>query len=198
MSKSRLEAFSDGVIAIIITITILLIDVPSGNDWKALKTMFPLFAVYAVSFMLLGSHWANHHHLFQIASHVNGKIIWANLLYLFVISFFPVLTGWVGKSDFAQVPTIVYVIINMAESLSYMLLQTMILHSQDCVILKRVVDESKKELVTIVTEIAALICAFIYPIHVFAYPLLVVSALIWVVPDIRMSRVFEERMGEEE
>ncbi len=193
MSKHRVEAFSDGVIAIIITITILMIDVPNGNDIRALKSMLPLVIVYAVSFMMIGSHWANHHHLFQVASHVNSKIIWANLLYLFVISFFPVLTGWVGKSHFSMVPTVVYVILNIAESLSYILLQTMILKSQDCVILKRVVDESKKEKITLSIEFMALLCAFVGQIHVLSYILLVVSALIWIIPDLRMSKVFKER-----
>ncbi len=193
MSKHRLEAFSDGVIAIIITITILLIDVPDGNDLAALRSMIPLVVVYAVSFMMIGSHWANHHHLFQVASHVNGKIIWANLLYLFVISFFPVLTGWVGKSHFSMVPTVVYVILNIAESLSYILLQTTILKSQDCVILRKVVDESRKELITIIIEVIALVCAFIGPIHVLSYILLIVSALLWMIPDLRMSKVFKER-----
>ena len=192
MSKGRLEAFSDGVFAIIITIIILLFDVPEQNDINALKELFPLFIVYLVSFIMIGTNWANHHHLMQVASHVNGKIIWANHLYLFTLSFYPVAAGWVGKSDFATLPTIVYVIVNLIESLSYILLQRMIVTSHECVILKKVVNESKKELLTILLEIAALVCAFFTPVQWLAYVLLVVMAGLWVVPDIRMKKIYDE------
>ena len=97
MTKGRLEAFSDGVIAIIITITILEIGLPDGNDMRALIAILPLVACYLISFIMVGTNWANHHHLLQVAGSVDGKILWANLLYLFVLSFQPVATGWVGK-----------------------------------------------------------------------------------------------------
>ena len=198
MTTGRLEAFSDGVIAIIITITVLLIDLPSRDDWHGLAEIIPLAIVYLVSFIMIGMHWANHHHLMQVTKHVNGKILWANLYYLFALSFFPVATGWVGRSKFAAVPTSVYVIINLAEALGYIMLQQTIVHSHDCVILKQVVNESKKEGVTIVILLAALITSFIEPIHLVAYIFLIAMALIWIVPDIRMSKIFEEYKNFEE
>ena len=151
MSKGRLEVFSDGVLAIIITIVILMFDIPEGNDLNALKEMAPLFIVYLVSFVMIGMNWANHHHMLQVTEKVNGKIIWANHLYLFTMSFYPVATGWAGKSNFAALPTIMYVVINLVESLSYILLERTIISSHDCVKLKmqdirmsRVYDESRK------------------------------------------------------
>ena len=104
MTKGRLEAFSDGVIAIIITITILEIGLPNGNDMRALLEIMPLVICYLISFIMVGTNWANHHHLLQVAGSVDGKILWANLLYLFILSFQPVTTGWVGKSNFAMLP----------------------------------------------------------------------------------------------
>ena len=129
MTKGRLEAFSDGVIAIIITITILLIDLPNGNDWPDLLGILPLVACYLISFILIGVNWVNHHHLFQVVEGVNGKILWANLLYLFVLSFIPVSTGWVGKSEFAMIPVRTYIVVNLAGALSYCLLEKVIIHS---------------------------------------------------------------------
>lgn len=113
MTTGRLEAFSDGVIAIIITITILIIDVPNGNDWPDLLAVLPLVICYAISFIVVGANWVNHHHLLQAAGSVNGKILWTNLLYLLVLSFLPVTTGWVGKSDFSMIPVRVYVLVNL-------------------------------------------------------------------------------------
>jgi uncharacterized membrane protein len=192
MTKGRLEAFSDGVIAIIITITILLFDVPEGNDMSALLSLGPLMATYLVSFIMVGTHWANHHHLLQVASHVNGKILWANLLYLFTLSFFPVATGWAGRSRFAAVPTRVYVIVNLLEFFSYMLLQFAIVRSKDCVILNQVMDESKKEALTLLLEVLALVCSFINPIRWASYVLLVAGAAPWIIPDLRLSMVYEQ------
>ena len=160
MGKSRLEAFSDVVLAIIITIVILMFDIPNGNDLSALREMIPLFIVYLVSFFMIGTNWANHHHLLQVTEKVNGKIIWANHLYLFTMTFYPVATGWVGRSSFAALPTIMYVVINLVESLSYFLLQHMIITSHNCVKLKKAVNGSKKEALTIGLELAALVCAF--------------------------------------
>lgn len=192
MSKGRLEAFSDGVLAIIITIVILMFDILEGNDLNALKEMVPLFIVYLVSFVMIGMNWANHHHMLQVTEKVNGKIIWANHLYLFTMSFYPVATGWAGKSNFAALPTIMYVVINLVESLSYILLERTIISSHDCVKLKNAVNGSKKEALTIGLELAALVCAFFKPVRWAAYVLLVVMAAMWVIPDIRMSRVYDE------
>lgn len=192
MTKGRLEAFSDGVIAIIITITILLIEVPEGEGMSSLLHILPLALSYLVSFIMVGTHWVNHHHLLQVASHVNGKILWANLFYLFTLSFFPVATNWVGRTHFAQLPTTVYVLICLMEFFSYVLLQMAIVRSKDCVILNQVIDESKKELITFILELLALVCSFFTPVRWAAYVLLVAGTAPWIIPDLRMSMVYEQ------
>ena len=192
MTKGRLEAFSDGVIAIIITITILLIDLPEGNEWADLMAMMPLIGCYLISFILVGTNWVNHHHLLQVTQEVNGKVLWANLLFLFLLSFAPVSTGWVGKSGFAMIPVRVYVALNLACALSYLLLEKTIIHSSDCDVLKAAVDESRKELWTISIEVLALALSFIPGAHYASCPLLVVAVAPWIIPDLRMKRVFEE------
>ncbi len=190
MNKSRLEAFSDGVIAIIITIVVLLIDLPDGDDWGALSKMLPLFFCYIVSFVLIGMRWANHHHLFQIAQSVNGKIIWANLFYLFSLSLFPVVTGWAAKTSLAPVPTTLFAILNLVESLAYILLQHTVISSHDCVMVKNVVSESKKEAVTIALELAALGVSFVEPIRYGTYVLLLLMSCLWIIPDLRMKKIY--------
>ncbi len=192
MTKGRLEAFSDGVIAIIITITILLIDLPEGDGWSDLAAILPLVGSYLISFILVGTNWVNHHHLLQVATEVNGKVLWANLLYLFILSFLPVSTGWVGRSHFAMVPVSVYVMLNLAGALSYLLLEKAIIRSSGCEVLKTAVSESKKEQWTIFIEVLALIASFFPGFHYAACPLLVVAVAPWIIPDLRMKRVFEE------
>ena len=192
MTKGRLEAFSDGVIAIIITITILEIGLPEGDDIHALITILPLVICYLISFIMVGTNWANHHHLLQVAGSVDGKILWANLLYLFFLSFQPVATGWVGKSRFAMLPVRVYCLLNLAISLSYVLLQKFIVSAHDCKILQDAVSENRKEVWTICVEVLALILSFIPRIHYVSCPLLVVAMAPWIIPDLRMKRVFED------
>ena len=192
MTKGRLEAFSDGVIAIIITITILIIDLPDGNDMRALMGVVPLAICYLISFIMVGTNWANHHHLLQVAGAVDGRILWANLLYLFLLSFQPVTTGWVGKSKFAMLPVRVYVLMNLLCALSYILLERAIIRSSGCEILRIAVSESRKEQWTITVEALALILSFIPGAHYAACPLLVVAMAPWIIPDLRMKRVFEE------
>lgn len=191
MTTGRLEAFSDGVIAIIITIAVLLVEPPDGCDWAAFRASLAIPAVYAVSFVMVGMHWANHHHLFQIAKRVNGKILWANLFYLFTLSFYPVATGWVGKSRFACVPTVVYVGVSLAESIAYILLQHAIVSSHDCLRLKKVVNETRKEGLTLLLEAAALACAFSDRARILSFVLLLAAAAPWIVPDLRLQRVHE-------
>ena len=195
MTRGRLEAFSDGVIAIVITITILLIDLPDGDDMRALMGIMPLAACYLISFILIGTNWVNHHHLLQVTGRVDGKILWANLLYLFVLSFIPVSTGWVGRSDFAMLPVRVYVLINLASTASYFLLEKAIVRTNDCERLKAAVNESKKELWSFAVEGLALAASFVRGLHYASCPLLVVAIAPWIIPDLRMKRVFEEARG---
>ena len=191
MTKGRLEAFSDGVIAIIITITILEIGLPEGDDMQALISILPIAACYMISFIMVGTNWANHHHLLQVAGSVDGKILWSNLLYLFVLSFQPVATGWVGRSNFAMLPVRVYCLLHLAGSLSYMLLQKLIISAHDCEILKIAVSESRKEMWTICIEVLALILSFFPRVHYLSCPFLVIAVMPWIIPDLRMKRVFE-------
>lgn len=191
MTKGRLEAFSDGVIAIIITITILEIGLPEGDDMHALFSILPIAACYLISFIMVGTNWANHHHLLQVAGAVDGKILWSNLLFLFVLSFQPVATGWVGKSGFSMLPVRVYCLLNLAGTLSYVLLQKLIINAHDCQVLKDAVSESRKEMWTITIEVLALVLSFFPGIHYVSCPLLVVAVMPWIIPDLRMKRVFE-------
>ena len=192
MTKGRLEAFSDGVIAIIITITVLLIDLPEGNEWSDLVAVMPLIACYLISFILVGTNWVNHHHLLQVTREIDGKVLWSNLLFLFLLSFIPVSTGWVGKSHFAMMPVRVYVALNLACALSYLLLEKTIVRSSGCDVLKAAVNESRKEMWTIGIELIALALTFISGAHYASCPLLVLAFAPWIIPDLRMKRVFEE------
>ena len=198
MTKGRLEAFSDGVIAIIITITILLIDLPKGDDLSSLVAVLPLVACYLISFIIVGTNWVNHHHLLQVANAVNGRTLWANLLYLFVLSFQPVTTGWVGRSHFAVLPVRVYVLVTLACSLSYVLLEKAIIRSSDSELLKTAVSESKKEQWTILMDVLALLLTFVPGAHYASCPLLVVALAPWIIPDLRMKRVFEAAQRKQE
>lgn len=192
MTKGRLEAFSDGVIAIIITITVLLLDLPEGDDMAALMSVMPLVGCYLISFILIGTNWVNHHHLLQATERVDGKVLWSNLLYLFVMSFMPVGTGWVGRSRFAVFPVRVYVIINLAGAVSYYLLEKAILRANDSEALRSALNESRKEAWTFAVEGLALIATFIPGLHYVSCPLLVPAVAPWIVPDLRIKRAFEE------
>ena len=190
MGKGRLEAFSDGVIAIIITITVLMIEPPKGEDLKALAEIISLVLVYTVSFIMIGTNWANHHHLLQVTERVNGKIIWANSFYLFTLSFYPVSTGWVGQTNFAEIPTAMYAAVNLVESLAFIVLERTIISSHDCV--KQAVGKGKKEIVTILLEVLALAFAFFTPVRFMTYLLLLVMTALWIIPDLRLNRIYQE------
>ncbi len=198
MTKGRLEAFSDGVIAIIITITALVINLPEGSGWSDLLGLMQVAGSYTVSFIMVGSNWVNHHHLLQVTRGVSGKILWANLLYLFFLSFIPVSTGWVSKSGFAMVPVTVYVIVNLAVALSYLLLEKAIVISNDSEVLKTALKESSKEFWTLLIEASALAVSFVPRIYPLAFFLLVVAYIPWIIPDIRMKRVYEESLRDQE
>src|ERR671931_434319 len=127
MSKGRLEAFSDGVIAIIITIMVLELKVPHGADLVALRPLIPVFLSYVLSFMFLGIYWNNHHHLLQAIQHVDGRILWANLHLLFWLSLTPFVTGWMSENHFAALPTAVYGVVLLLAAIAYTILQTAII-----------------------------------------------------------------------
>src|ERR1051326_3151808 len=130
MEKNRLEAFSDGVIAIIITIMVLELKVPEGTDWAALKPRLPVFFSYVLSFIYVGIYWNNHHHMLQSTRHVNGAILWANLHLLFWLSLFPFATAWVGNNHFEATPTAAYGVILLCAAIAYVILQHFIIKNQ--------------------------------------------------------------------
>lgn len=199
MTKGRLEAFSDGVIAIIITIMVLEIHAPDGATLADLRTLLTPFLSYLVSFLLDGTYWNNHHHLLQAADRINGRILWANLLFLFVFSLIPVSVSWINKTNFAAVPTRVYIILNIAVSLCYFLLQKEIVRAQGKKNrLRSEVAFGRKEKMTGFFEAIALIAAFTPYMHNLAYVCLIISVLFWILPDLRIARTYSDGDSEEE
>ena len=200
MQRGRTEAFSDGVIAIIITIMVLQLTPPAGDSLGSLKGLVPGFISYVVSFMFVGTFWNNHHHLFQVLERVNGKILWSNLLFLFTLSLVPVSTDWVSRTGFGRTPVTVYILINMAVTFSYILLQYIIVHAADCVIIKKIVVESKKETATVLLQLAALLLSLFAPapFHYLFLPCLIGVVLLWLIPDLRIARAIDMKVCERE
>src|SRR5437016_11455688 len=130
MTSERIAAFSDGVIAIIITIMVLELKVPHGADLDALSGVIPIFLTYVLSFVLLGIYWNNHHHMFQITQRINGQILWANLHLLFWLSLVPFVTGWMGENHYAALPTAAYGVVMVGAALAYTILQSRILKEE--------------------------------------------------------------------
>src|SRR3982751_5714745 len=130
MKKGRLEAFSDGVIAIIITIMVLELKIPHGADWESLRPVVPVFLTYVLSFVNLGIYWNNHHHMLYVTDRINGKILWANMHLLFWLSLIPFTTGWMGENHFAALPTAVYGMVLLAAAIAYYVLQNLIIAAQ--------------------------------------------------------------------
>jgi uncharacterized membrane protein len=188
MNKGRLEAFSDGVIAIIITIMVLEMKVPHGADAAALRPLLPVFLSYVLSFVNVGIYWNNHHHLLHAARHVSGQVLWANLLLLFWLSLFPFCTGWMGENHFASLPTALYGVILLMAALSYLVLQRAIVVADGPESpLARAVGADRKGLVSRLLYMAAIVGAFFRPW--IAWALYVAVALLWFVPDRRIERV---------
>lgn len=187
MNKSRLEAFSDGVFAIIITITVLQMQVPSGADWNSLKAVLPVFLTYIFSFIMVGIYWNNHHHLFQAVKKTNGKILWANLHLLFWLSMFPFATGWVGNNHFAELPVRIYGIILFMAAVAYSILIHSILQEEGGEsFLARVIKKDRKgNLSTVLYAIAVGVSFFSSESSVGIFLLV---ALIWLVPDRRIEK----------
>jgi uncharacterized membrane protein len=188
MSKGRLEAFSDGVIAILITIMVLELKVPHGEDWAALRPLVPAFSTYVLSFVFLGIYWNNHHHLLHATDRIDGRVLWANLHLLFWLSLVPVTTGWVGDSHLAPLPTALYGADLLLAAIAYTILQAAILARQGSGSkLASAVGKDFKGKVSLALYALAIALAFVRPwISVALY---VLVALIWFVPDRRIERV---------
>ena len=188
MSKARLEAFSDGVIAILITIMVLELKVPHGTDWMALRPLIPVFLTYVLSFVYLGIYWNNHHHMLQAAERVNGKTLWANLHLLFWLSLVPFVTGWMGENHFAAVPTAGYGVVMFMSAIAYTILARILVahHGADSR-LARALGEDTKGKVSLALYAAAIALAFVT--HWASHAIYVAVALIWLVPDRRIESV---------
>ena len=187
MSKGRMEAFSDGVIAIIITIMVLEMQVPAGSDLAALRPLVPVFLSYVLSFVFLGIYWNNHHHLLQAVEHVDGRVLWANLHLLFWLSLVPFVTGWMGENDFSAWPVALYGLVLLFAAVAYFFLTRALVsrHGRDSV-LATALGRDFKGKVSVVIYLAAIVIAFIN--SWFACALYVLVAVIWLIPDPRIER----------
>ena len=191
MNKNRLEAFSDGVLAIIITIMVLEFKVPHGNSCDDIKPLLPKLLAYLLSFIYIGIYWNNHHHLFHAVKRINGKIMWANLHLLFWLSLIPFVTAWAGENHFAALPMMLYGIILLCNAVAYFILQTAIVshHGKDSDLAKALGSDVKGK-GSLVLYLIAIAFATYYPIVSGAIYIFV--ALIWLVPDKRIERIFKE------
>jgi len=186
MSKSRLEAFSDGVIAILITIMVLELKVPHGDDLEALRPLVPVFLTYVLSFVYLGIYWNNHHHMLHMADRINGRILWANLHLLFWLSLVPFVTGWMGQNHFASLPTAVYGAVMIMAAVAYTILQNALIahHGRGSRLAAAVGGDSKGK-ISLALYAAAVPLAFVR--EWIADALYVLVALIWLAPDPRIE-----------
>ena len=187
MTKNRLEAFSDGVIAIIITIMVLELKIPHGNGLDHLRPLLPVFLSYLLSFIFVGIYWNNHHHMLHACTAVTGAMLWANLHLLFWLSLFPFTTGWMGENHFTAVPTALYGVVLLLAGIAYYLLQRTIIRAQgkDSILKKAIGRDWKGKLTPllyIVAIVAALRSSWI------ADAALVIAALIWLIPDRRIEK----------
>lgn len=189
MEKNRLEAFSDGVLAIIITIMVLEMKVPPGADWPALKPVLPVFLSYVLSFVYLGIYWNNHHHLIKACRRINGGIMWANLHLLFWLSLFPFVTGWMGENHFTAVPSALYGAVLLLAAIAYYILQTLIVAEQGGrqSKLASAIGKDWKGKLSPVFYALGIAASFLQPriaggIYIFV-------ALIWLIPDRRIERL---------
>jgi len=186
MTKGRLEAFSDGVIAILITIMVLELEIPHAADVQALRPLLPTFLTYVLSYTYLGIYWNNHHHMLHVTDRVNGKILWANLHLLFWLSLVPFVTGWMGQNHFAPVPTAGYGIVLLGAAIAYTMLQHAIVgHQGPQSRLRAAVGRDFKGKVSIAAYAAAIPLAFVN--QWFSDALYVSVALLWLVPDRRIE-----------
>jgi len=191
MGKDRLAAFSDGVIAIIITIMVLELKVPHGADWAALKSLAPNLVAYVLSFVYLAIYWNNHHHMLHTVTRVDGLILWANSHLLFWLSLIPAATAWLGDNFLAPLPTAIYGGILLLPAIAYFLLQRAILHQQGRhSVLASAIGRDLKGKISPLLYAAAIVLAFVSPWLSIA--LYVLVAVMWLIPDRRIERVLRE------
>ena len=193
MKKGRLETFSDGVIAIIITIMVLELKIPHGAEWESLRPIVPVFLTYVLSFVYLGIYWNNHHHMLYVTDQINGKILWANMHLLFWLSLIPFVTGWMGENHFAPLPTAVYGFVLLASAIAYYILQKLIIAQQgaDSKLKAAIGKDIKGKLSPLIYAVAILL-AFVN--QWISDALYVLVALMWLIPDRRIESKLDEPM----
>ena len=192
MNKTRLEAFSDGVIAIIITIMVLELKIPMGSDWQSLSGLALKFISYVISFIYVAIYWNNHHHLLHTVKRVNGAILWSNTHLLFWLSLIPFVTAWAGENHFAELPVATYSFVLMMAGVAYFVLSKTIIHvhGRDSV-LSTAIGKDLKGLISIIGYAVAVAFAFIYrELSIF---IIVAIAVLWLVPDRRIEKKVDEK-----
>ena len=191
MGKGRLEAFSDGVIAIIITIMVLELKVPHGAELDVLRPLIPVFVSYVLSFVFIGIYWNNHHHMLHAAGKVNGRILWANLHLLFWLSLIPFVTGWMGENHFAALPVALYGAVLLMAGLAYFALARALAahHGKDSKLALALGKDTKGK-ASVAIYAAAVPLSFVNPWIAFA--MYIVVAILWFIPDRRIERAFAE------
>jgi len=195
MTKGRLEAFTDGVMAVLITIMVLELKVPEGADLNALAPVLPGFLTYVLSFVYLGIYWNNHHHMLHATQRVNGAVLWANLHLLFWLSLVPFTTGWMGENHFSALPTAVYGVVLLCAGVAYYILQTTIVRAQGPhSTLAAAIGRDLKGKISPILYAAAIPLAFVH--ELIADALYVTVALIWLVPDRRIESRFNAETAE--
>ena len=192
MSTSRMEAFSDGVLAILITIMVIELPTPHGASWAALHDAVPVLFAYALSFVYLGIYWSNHHHMLQATDRVSGVILWANLHLLFWLSLVPFVTAWMGENSLAAVPAAAYGIVMLASAVAYYVLQQVIIRDQgESSLVAVAVGRDRKGKLSPYVYASAIALAFVEPW--LSVALYVAMALVWLVPDRRIERTVTGR-----
>jgi uncharacterized membrane protein len=194
MTKTRLEAFSDGVIAIIITIMVLELKTPHGTNWKDLQPLVPVFISYVLSFILIGIYWGNHHHLLHTIAHVNSRMIWANLHLLFWLSLIPFATAWMGENNFSSTTVAVYAGLLDFCGIAYFILLKVIEHSHpdNQALLVPLKKQSQKGFLSTLAYTAAIPTAFVHPL--ISAVLFFLVAILWWIPDRNIERSLKEQV----
>ncbi len=188
MHKARLEAFSDGVLAIIITIMVLELHIPRGQQLAALQPLVPVFFSYLLSFVYVGIYWNNHHHMLHAARRVSGAVLWANLHLLFWLSLFPFVTGWMGENNFAPMPTALYGMVLLMAAVAYWILaRALIMVEGRQSVLARAIGKDRKGVISVLLYALAIPLAF--STRWAAQAIFILVALMWLVPDRRIERV---------
>jgi uncharacterized membrane protein len=191
MTKGRLEAFSDGVIAVIITILVLELKVPHGADTNALRPLVPVFLSYVLSFLIVAIYWNNHHHMFHAVQHVTGGALWANLHLLFWLSLVPFATGWMNENHFTDLTVAAYGVVLLCAAIAYFILTRVLLavHDKDSLLARGLGNDFKGK-ISLLVYMVAIVCAFLNArLSLALYAAIV---LVWLVPDRRFERLFSE------